>query len=267
MPLSPTIVKLQQESKGYYLFMSVAIFFAHMDDEVFLIPTINRLNAENKKIYCYFLTKSEGRNDRYSQEIRESESIKFLSRLAPNAEVNFLGKILDVKDLELHLNLEKIYDYLLSALAKDVQMIITPHFEGGHIDHDSASILGRKISEKLLLDHFTFALYKAKFKRFKFFEVAKIKKDEQSSFKLKVDISSYIYYLLIPFIYKSQWRTWLGIYPFLVTRIIFRRDYKIFNAASLDYENPPNSGNLLYSRRNDGTYQDWKSRVQKFLDY
>lgn len=246
--------------------MSTVILLAHMDDEVFAVPYIEQLALSNSKVQFFYLTKSEGRNNKFSQDVREKESLKFLHKFFPDLEPFFLGRTLNVSDRELHLKLHIVYSELKSLIDPNTSIIISPHFEGGHIDHDSVAILAKMLAKNLNLNSYTFSLYRAKFKKLTLFEVQSSKEKKADAIAVKRKLKSLNLIFQIPFIYRSQWRTWIGIFPFLVYKSVVKKDFWLFNSMHFNHHDLPNNGKVLYSNRKDGLFEDWKVHIKNFID-
>ncbi len=239
----------------------------HMDDEVFIIPYLVDLRHQlSCEVSIYFLTKSEGREGRFDQNVRETESRNSLAKILPFAEISFLGRELEVKDLELHNNFLLQFERLKAHLVNDCDVIVSPYFEGGHIDHDSSCIIAFELAKALRCSHLTFNVYSARSKNGSLYKVAK--PIEKASTRVKVPIRSsvYLHTLLIPARYKSQLVTWLGLYSPLVWRILVLRRFGLYLDVEFDFNAKPNFGKVLYENRGDGIYSHWKSSANDFLD-
>jgi hypothetical protein len=237
-----------------------------MDDEVFLIPYLVELSEDkHSDVSIFFLTKSEGRGNKFDQIVRERESERAISRMLPRAKVNFLGRKFNVSDLQLHEDLIVHFEYLKQILSKDCDKLVSPHFEGGHIDHDSSCILANAIAKELGCRHLTFHLYSARAKKGHLFRVAKPSGNVSSVSTSRISSRVYRNTLLIPIRYRSQFLTWLGLYPGLVFRTLILRKFVMQETSHFDFGNPPNFGKILYENKGDGSYAQWSLCVTDFL--
>lgn len=245
--------------------MSIVVLLPHMDDEVFIIPYLVELEKTSANdIHILFLTKSEGRLNKYKHGVREAESTKMLKKIVPRCKIQFLGTLLQAEDLSLHTSLDQIFKFLLKNIDQDCNLVISPHYEGGHIDHDSTSILAMKIAGEFKAPLHTFNLYSGRKLNRVLFKVAK-PTELNEVIKIRVRRDSFKYIISIPFIYKSQIQTWIGIYPSLVWRLLVRGKCELNIACNFDHLLKPNNGNIFYENRSDGTFQEWSSTVDKFL--
>jgi hypothetical protein len=242
------------------------ILLPHMDDEVFLIPYLVELSEDmNCEVSIFFLTKSEGRGHKYDQTVREKESERAISQILPHAKIEFLGKKFNVDDLELHKSLTMHYEYLKQILSENCDTLVSPYFEGGHIDHDSSCILTNVLAKELGCRHLTFHLYSARTKKGHLFRVAKPCGDVSSVSTSRISSGVYRNTVLIPFRYRSQFLTWLGLYPGLVSRTLLLRKFVMQDTYDFDFSKPPNFGKILYENKRDGSYAQWKFYVTDFL--
>ena len=246
--------------------MSTLILLPHMDDEVFIIPyLINLAKNRTDSIHFCFLTKSEGRLNRYSHTVREAESALMLSRIAPGCKIEFVGSKLQVEDLELHSSLNRIFEFLVETLNEGCDLVISPHYEGGHIDHDSTSILAKRISGQFDAPLHTFNLYSGRKISKSLYKVGK-PTDSNTVIKIKVGRESFKHIMLIPFVYRSQIKTWIGIYPSLVWRFIIRGKCEINTSSDFNHLSKPNHGVVFYENRKDGTFDEWSTNIEHFLN-
>lgn len=246
--------------------MDTVILLPHMDDEVFIIPYLVKLREQKSSdVSIYFLTKSEGRDNRFDQNVREQESIRAIAKILPDAAVHFLGRKFDVKDLDLHRNLLVHFEHLKALLTNNFNTIVSPHFEGGHIDHDSSCVLAFELARALGCRHLTFNIYSARAKSGPFYKVGK--PIDRLSLRVKVPIGAAVYAhtLLIPARYRSQLLTWFGLYLPLVWRTLVMRKFSLYTDVAFNHNEMPNFGKVLYENRGDGSYLYWSSSVNDFL--
>ena len=247
--------------------MRIAVLLPHMDDEVFILPYLVDLRKQNScNVSIYFLTKSEGRDARFDQNVRETESRNSIVKILPTAEIVFLGRELEVKDLELHNHFLLEFEHLRELLNNKCDVIVSPYFEGGHIDHDSSCILAFELAKVLQCNHLTFNAYSARYKSRSFYKVAKPIENLASKVKVPIRSAVYIHTLFIPARYKSQLMTWLGLYLPLVWRTLVLRRFSLYLDVEFDFNAKPNFARILYENRGDAIYSKWNSSAKDFLD-
>ena len=82
--------------------------------------------------------------------------------------------------------------------------------------------------------------------------------------KSKIKIANIRLYLKLIFIYKSQLKTFLGLYPFYFIHMIFNKSYIIQQLNHKKKHFKPHKGKLLYERRRMSKFEDLKLRMNKF---
>jgi len=242
-------------------FVAIAIVLAHMDDEAFLSPYLISIAKQNVPVDVYFLTKSEGRNQKFDQTVREQESLKFFRKILPQANLHFLGRELNVLDLEAHLKIEELIEKLKNMMHSDTKLILTTNYEGGHIDHDTTCFIAYKLSKIKDSKFATFNLYRAKYFKYPFYKVIDEISQEHQFEKIPLKPKDFIKIIQIPIIYKSQWRTWFGIFPFLILKFLKSNGVFIEFPSELNFLEPPNSGAVLYINRGDGDFESWAKKI------
>lgn len=243
--------------------VNTTLLLPHMDDEVFILPYLVDLSRDStNSVQIIYLTKSEGRNNRFSSKVRANESLRMIRKILPNASVTFLGDELGIEDLALHERISIVEKSVLEILDPNCEKIIAPHFEGGHLDHDSANFLAFKIAIQKSIKLVTFNLYSARHHKNTFYKVAKpTVGNEMIHARARYSLKSLKHLIQIPFVYKSQFRTWVGIFPALFWRVAFRNKVLLFEIQSVQHEIAPNNGKILYENRKDGSFQQWLKSI------
>ena len=231
----------------------VKIFlFPHQDDELGAISSLlydSHTNCE--KIFCFYLSKSPKNIN------RTLESKSFLSFLKiKNINLIDIGDELKILDQKVIFNLSLIYKYIFAYIRKNLSAnkikVYTPSYEGGHPDHDSAYIIGKKLVLNYpVLDFCTFPLYNAENRNFAFFNAfLPLSYQKKNSFKVFCNPFLIIRILLSPFIFKSQYKAIFALYPFFILRILFGF-YLTKNQIIQSKLNiiKPHSGELYYEKR------------------
>jgi hypothetical protein len=187
---------------------TVVYILPHFDDEVFVIPKIRMDLKEGSRIKFFFLMTSE---------LRFKESQKFLSKMGVDKnDIISIGREFQIQDSLIHENLVVIYKKILSSLTtlSPIDDIICPAYEGGHQDHDSASILSRKLARVFKSKVIEFYLYNGYGTFGRFYKVASpINVKKIILIDYSFEDHSALFKVLTT--YKSQFMTMLGLLPFL----------------------------------------------------
>lgn len=211
----------------------IVLLLAHPDDEVFLIPYLTVINRNKNTVHVVYLTDGQGFQHKFNCDTRFVESKKFLTTLHKNIDWNFyfLGKGLGIEDSALYLNLEisfKELSKLLISLKPDT--VISLCAEGGHPDHDAVSVFSTILSRQLSSDFLSFSCYRNS--KFFPFTVLPHNDDPKDIVNIRINLSSRLKNvfstLMIPLIFRSQWRTWIGLFPLLLLLNAFFLIFKIY---------------------------------------
>jgi hypothetical protein len=226
---------------------------AHRDDEIFLIEYL--LTCE--EIFVVYLTES------HDFEIRRYESVRAL---------NYLRGFLSISEISVRNFAQdgKLHDYLTSTLltelsdfvkVEQITQILSLSYEGGHQDHDSASIISKIIAEFFSIDLLLFPTYRASAAIFPPFQVMKSKDVKNVSMKMNRRLNFQIA-LALMLIYRSQWRTWLGLGPLVLKRSLS----KYSGVPKLSKSELIVHVHCLYERRNRASQKDVFARLRLFSE-
>jgi LmbE family N-acetylglucosaminyl deacetylase len=184
---------------------------SHCDDEIFLLPLL--LDSLAQSTIVFFTTR---KNIYQSPDVRRLEAVlakRFLSRFQ---KVNTIFLSPEIHDGLIHEEFKmKNFEFLESVIVEEKpDEIITLAFEGGHQDHDSVNVIARILCDKLKIDMVSCPAYRsANFSR-KLFTVMK---SDLTSQKIRVKrLRTLTAAFKIMFIYKSQFKTWVGLAPFIL---------------------------------------------------
>ncbi len=247
---------------------NIIYLFAHQDDEFGVFSDIYR-NKEENNIYIFYLTNGTSSAIKKNYlSIRDRESIKVLTKLGiKKKNIFFLGKKSDVFCNQLYLNLNKVYNKLVKNLKKigNIDMIVTHAWEGGHEDHDACNLISRKIASQFNIMHnsFEFYLYNSYKTRFIYFRVFNplIKKGK----KIRSIFSERIFFISLLFNYKSQFKIWIGLYPFIIFHYLFY-GYNFLSKLQKSIKiKKPHKGKLLYEKRKFCNFKDFKNKAKLFF--
>lgn len=244
------------KNKSSLFLPKTAVILAHNDDEFFISPILSRLRRDT--IFIFLTAGSvwcEGLNS-----IREKESLKFLSSYGfSEKNIVNLGEKLVIKDGSLFKNIDIVDEELEKLLIKlGVKTLIVTAYEGGHHDHDVAFILAHNSARKLNIPLFDFPLYNASSTRF--FRVMNNRKIQSTSYKAKHCFESTFlqrfFFLCRASIYRSQWKTFVGLLPGLIRNFLLKKHFSIGEIESFSISIRQHEGPLFYEKRFHVKYSD-----------
>lgn len=251
--------------------MKKNIFYllSHQDDEFGCFIKLDQdISANNT--YVFYLT-SGGNNisKRNRLSIRDKESVKTLKKLGLKKEnIFFIGRELGIDHYSLYLNLVKVNKKIYEIIKKIGQpsSIITHSWEGGHEDHDACNLIGRKIAFdfKIIEKSFQFSQYNAYKTKLLFFKVFN-QIDNKKGKKFFAKFKRRIFYIKLLFIYSSQLKIWIGLYPFIIFHYLFR-GYNYLERLNKDkFVKKPHTKKLLYEIRKFCDFRKFRSKTKFFL--
>ncbi len=234
--------------------------FAHQDDEYFVAPFLER---EPARARCVFLTMGDFHGT--SCAVRNAESLRALRSLGvPEEHILFAGEKLRVPDNDLVSHLPAALALLLAECG-GAQTVIAPAYEGGHPDHDAACLLGHAFAARAggppVLE---FAAYRAHSWLPHYYTVMQLPEDrKREEASLPMARFSPRNFFLFRF-YPSQWRTWLGLLPPLLSRYLTNGNAGIYPARQRDFRIRPHEGKLYYEYRRWSTFERFGARTEQF---
>ena len=243
--------------------------FAHPDDEFGCFESIRLEIESGRRVVCLYLT--DGGYGGQPVARRKEESIRVLSLLGVDSgDIHFPGIDLGVRDGFLHENMARVADELTSTIRRMgvIEKVYIPAWEGGHQDHDSAHVIALVVCSRLNLSDQVrqFSLYQGAGLRGPLFHVMKPLPVNGECIIQRLPIARRFRYLKLCLCYPSQWKTWLGLYPFVFCRLLFGRGYSIQCADLHRVRQRPHPGALLYERRCAIDYGFLGERFRVFMD-
>lgn len=243
------------------------IILAHPDDEVFLIPRVIELKASTRLIFAYLTDPGEA-----LRTVRQNESLSVLRRFGISEEdVWFIGSATQTADGALHLEAEKVLQNLISRidfLTISITSIYTPLWEGGHQDHDACCHIAWNLKTKLPIPQpqiTGFSMYHGEGSSGLFFRThipPSIYK--KATTRYRISLKSALTTVRAMFGYFSQWKTFLGLGPFIAWHSLVRRHAFYVRIEDMwPLQQRPHDGPLLYERYGRTTFEKVKSALEK----
>jgi hypothetical protein len=241
------------------------ILLPHQDDEIGILAELENIRINHKVIFL-FLTSGDIRKN--CSPTRDKESLKALNFFDYKSEdIYFLSKNTNARDTKLIFNINKTLCEILRIInIKNVKKIYYPAWEGGHEDHDACHIIAIGINKaaKNKIDFFQFPLYngyKPNLFRFKIFNPIP---SPSLWKKTNISLRNRFKLLYVIFFYKSQLKTWIGLYPFFAINILFFSKQYSKEISNFRIISKPHSTDiLLYERRKRFLYTDFTYQVLK----
>ncbi len=232
-------------------------FFAHQDDEFGVYQAILDEVEKGRKVFCIYLT--DGSYAGGSSSIRNAESVMVLNELnVPIENIIFIGEDLKIADSQLYMNLDIAASWI-SHFIKEcgaINSIYVPAWEGGHCDHDALNgivqLVCNQHSKKGQV--WQFPLYNASGCIGPFFKVLSPLSMNGLLLK-KISLKNRIRFLSYCFKYRSQYKTWAGLFPFVFLNYLFVGKQSLQMLAPFQEFMRPHLGALYYEKRGFLTWE------------
>ena len=243
-------------------------FMAHQDDEFGVFHQIERELAAGRLVRCIYVTDGSATAD---PVVRNRESKCVLQKLGVAADgILFIGQQLSIVDGRLHLHVDVLVDWLSQFLDEHemLQACFVPAWEGGHPDHD----LLHAIVVQLLLKRadspevWQYPLYNRKGCLGPFFRALSPLSENGYIQRKSIDLLDRFRYVGLCLGYPSQWRSWLGLFPFVAGHYLFNGSQYLQSVCIHRLMFPPHSRPLYYECRG---FLDWPkvcSAMQQLSD-
>lgn len=249
---------------------NLVIVLAHQDDEFCIFNRISNFSYKNK-IYIFYMT--SGMDTNLNKKIynkRDLESIRVLKRLGVlKKNIFFLGRKLSINNNQLYKNLNLAFKELVVNIKKikGYKTVYTHSLEGGHEDHDACNYLIKVANLKYNFFNisYQFPAYHGKNLPFIFFKVLSPISENGKIFHKKYNFLDRFRFIYLLFFYKSQLKTWLSLYPFIIFKYLFYKNDGVQKIKKFFTVSKPHSGKLLYEKRGYCSYEKFNYEVSKFI--
>jgi hypothetical protein len=229
---------------------------AHTDDEIFCLPFICESGVTS---YLMYFTLDSPSNDRdFSASNRALELFSALRVLKERYRVDSIFFDPLSPDGELHSNfesadLQKLRDKVREL---EIQEIVTLSFEGGHQDHDYLAIVASLVGHLESLPVIHCPAYRGSRRNKRFFRV--MNPIKPFSIKMINNPSIIIIAMRLMLIYKSQYKTWLGLGPMTILKYLkgvstYNEKYELSKLALHE--------SCLYENRKRQTQYEVRQRI------
>mgnify|MGYP003576465440 CR=1 FL=1 len=246
---------------------SALFLFAHQDDEFGVFEQIFLERQAGRRVRaCYFTT---GVPPGDSSRRRNQESMQVLGRfgLTPD-DVHFAGEEIGIADGRTVERLDSAAEWLAGKLAQEsVAAVYAPAWEGGHPDHDGLCAVATAVCDRLsLLPRLRhFHLYNGQGCPGPFFRVLAPLEANGPVTRTSIPWRRRLRYLAECLSYGSQWRSWIGLLPFVALHYLLVGTQTLQPASPHRIGVRPHAGALYYEKRRFAQWESLCTRVQAFL--
>lgn len=135
-------------------------------------------------------------------------------------------------------------------------------WEGGHADHDAAHLVGVAVGRPLPL--FEFCGYNGGNCPSPLFRVLRFIPNGVSLKTRRLSFAEGAKSALLCRYHRSQWRTWVGLFPDLFYRLVIRRQAHLRPLGVVNYHLPPHT-NVFYEKRFHLPFQTFEKETRDFI--
>lgn len=235
----------------------LALFlFPHQDDEFGVFYQIEQERRAGRRVFCIYVTDG---STTAAPLRRNAESLAVLQRLGvARDDILFIGQDLGIADGFLHHFVEALAEWLNAFIVSHPEIVscYIPAWEGGHPDHDllHAITLQLPAMQKRFDMVRQFSLYHGQGYSGPMFRVLSPLPGNGPVQRQTVGWGDRLRYLRLCLAYPSQWRSWVGLFPFVCLHYLLDGAQQLQPVDDKRLAKRPHAGSLYYERR---AFLDW----------
>jgi LmbE family N-acetylglucosaminyl deacetylase len=246
---------------------SALFLFAHPDDEFGIYHCLDQERRRGRRIRCAYLT--DGGAGVASPDRRIAESLAVLRSYGVRPQdVAFPGRELSIPDGGLPEHLAKVGDWIGKHLAQHdtPAAVYLPAWEGGHHDHDGLHAVALTVLQRCgLIDRVhQFPLYHGQGCKEPWFKVLAPLAANGETRTLPIPWHSRLRYVFHCMRYPSQWRSWIGLFPFVAWHYLARGTQCLQAVSPARTGSRPHEGPLYYEQRKFYTWERMQEQLARY---
>jgi LmbE family N-acetylglucosaminyl deacetylase len=244
--------------------MHTLFVFAHQDDEIAAAARITHA-LRTGSVSCVYLTDGQGRG--VASRIRDEESRVVLRRLGVDLQrVHFLGSEAQIADGHLVEHLGRALELLEAGVPEQVDEVFCLAYEGGHADHDASHLVALAFAQRRGVDCYEMPLYHGFGLPGPFFNTLAPLRVGGAWTGRAIALRDGLAIASLCRLYRSQWKTWLGLMPEALLRLVFGQKEWTRRADVARVHEKPHAGRLFYERRFGVEWDDFARHSRAFID-
>jgi LmbE family N-acetylglucosaminyl deacetylase len=230
--------------------------FAHQDDEVAAAARMLEQRRAGHEITCAYLTDGA----RYVPAARRNaESVAALATLGITNLI-FLAHADGTLHTHVAEALAELEAHLHGVTIDEVGCLA---WEGGHHDHDASHLVALAFARARGIESYEVPLYNGLGTRGSIFRVLRPVGEGWES--RRISFSDAVRVILMVRFYRSQRKTWLGLLPGTLLRILLLRRTSFRRADIRRVHRAPHEGQLFYERRFGCTHDTFTESTTAFV--
>lgn len=239
--------------------------FAHPDDEFAVFPWLRRAVLDSRQIQLVWLTDGGWGG----QDIlrRQAESRRVLASMGVDpAAMCFWGAKRAIPDGDLYRCLHATMPELLQCFGTPGACgeVLMPAWEGGHHDHDASHLAGIQIAQARGARMSQYSLYHGEGLAGPWFKVLSPLLANGEIEVLPTDLRERLHYAALCLRYRSQWKSFLGLLPFYLLRMLRSRAFVRQPVDPRRTAQRPHDGLMLYERRSGPQWAEFAAATAAF---
>lgn len=235
----------------------ISLFFMpHQDDEFGVFHQIEHELKAGRWVRCVFVTDGSATAD---PDRRDRESRTVLRQLGvADDDMLFIGRQLAIKDGQMHQHVSAFVDWLDAFFTAhpDIHACFVPAWEGGHPDHDiiHATVIELAAARAIPGRIWQFPLYNGLRCPGPLFRAMSPLAENGPVERQPIAWPNRLRYLKFCLGYPSQWRSWVGLLPFVGGHYLFSGTQPLQPVNRQRLAQRPHQGPLYYEKRG---FLDW----------
>lgn len=238
---------------------------AHPDDEVLFWPLVVR--SDQSRLKLVFVTDGSA-GGAHDPNVRANETRRMLGRLGVDPAVAvFLGMQHGIRDGVLHEQLGEAWAALRTFSDVHRPAAIHTHaWEGGHQDHDCCHVLALALAEAHSVGRTgQVPCYRRPDRGPAPFSLLDPIDANGSPQRLRMTVAERRAMASSVYRYPTQWKSWVGLGPPLLTRLALSSTYPLQFASIHRLDERPHSGPLLYEARGGPGFSAVQLAISRYM--
>jgi LmbE family N-acetylglucosaminyl deacetylase len=244
----------------------VLFLFAHQDDEFGVLHQIEREVKSGASVYCVYST--SGVVPGANPQQRNAESRRVLESLGVDPkQIYFKGEELNIPDGHASAHIASLHSWLdtWTQQQQPLRAIYVPAWEGGHPDHDVLHAVTVKAMQNVRsrTTIWQYPLYNNNGLGWGFFNVLTPLPMNGEVLSENIPWAARCLHLRLFLNYRSQTKSWLGLYPFVLWHYLFKGRQSLQLVSLSRVQERPHPGRLYYEFRGLSEWQEVLSLLRQ----
>jgi LmbE family N-acetylglucosaminyl deacetylase len=258
---SPSDRAAESFSRGKVLFI-----FAHHDDEFFVLPRIQREIQAGNEVFFLYTTDGRAYGEDSNRRLSETTAV-LLASGATRENIISIGIDAGISDGASHKAIARLWESVRAQLSTEFSRVYTMAWEGGHVDHDVAHLIGVALVRLgRVQELWEFSGYRSLFLSGPLFRCLSLLPAATERLLTKLSFGEALRWLWTATKYPSQRKTFLGLAPMCLYPVLIRRKLECQLVPPRDYLTRPHPGVLLYESLFRVPFREFVAATTPFIE-